>query len=84
MVNVQAWSTKTKEKLLSFVQAGHPAVDRGQRFFCVLGAEGGENTNHSYTQKCCFPPSALFVQTRWVSGDVPECLGSKSRGFCQL
>lgn len=33
MVNVQAWSTKTQEKLLSFAQAGHPAVDRGQRFF---------------------------------------------------
>jgi len=83
-VNVQAWSTKTREKLLSFAQAGCHAEGQKSGLFCVLGMEGGEKTNHSYTQKCCFPPSPSFVQTLWVNGDVSVCLGSKSHCFCQL
>lgn len=33
MLNVQAWSTKTREKFQSFAQAGHPAGGQKSGFF---------------------------------------------------
>lgn len=54
---------------------------RESRHFSSWEEKGGKNANHSYTQKCGFPPPS-FIHNLWVSYDASLCWGSKSHCYC--
>lgn len=77
-----AWTQSTGPEEVAILCLGGPSsMAWSPGIFSFWEEKGGKNANHSYTQKCGFPPSS-FVHTVWVNCDVSVCWGSTSHCFC--